>query len=161
MDTVKRFIQTQGPQSKFYIGCDSEVHKTKLGWAATYVSVLVVHKDGKHGCKLFGKIEVEPVYGVGKNKQSLRLMTEVYKASELYLELAEEIGERYVEIHLDINGDEAHDSHVILSQATGYIKGVCGIEPMIKPNAFAASYAADRLVRVKQGVNYRQCAINI
>jgi predicted RNase H-related nuclease YkuK (DUF458 family) len=32
-----------------------------------------------------------------------------------------------------------------MHQAIGYIKGVCGKTPKLKPEAFAASYAADRL----------------
>ena len=151
IEEITDFIANEGPKSKFYIGCDSNITKRKTGnWYATYVSVLVIHMNGCNGCKIYGKIETEPVYQVGKNKQSLRLMTEVYKASSLYLDLAEAIGERDVEIHLDINPDERYDSSVILSQAVGYVRGMCGIDPKIKPNAFAASYAADRLIRVKE-----------
>jgi predicted RNase H-related nuclease YkuK (DUF458 family) len=36
----------------------------------------------------------------------------------------------------------------VIQQAVGYIKGMCNIIPMVKPNAFAASYAADRLKEV-------------
>jgi predicted RNase H-related nuclease YkuK (DUF458 family) len=32
----------------------------------------------------------------------------------------------------------------VISQAVGYIKGVCNVIPFVKPDAFAASYAADR-----------------
>jgi predicted RNase H-related nuclease YkuK (DUF458 family) len=49
-----------------------------------------------------------------------------------------------VEIHLDINPDEIHGSSVALQQAIGYIRGTCNIVPMVKPNAFCASFAADR-----------------
>lgn len=149
IDEVKQFLENESMQSKVYIGCDSDVFKKHSKWYAEYVTVVVIHKDGKHGCKIFGKIEVEPIYQVGKNKQSLRLMNEVYKSSGTYLELAETIGDRYVEIHLDINPDEQYASNVILSQAVGYVKGLCGLTPKIKPEAFAASYAADRLLRVK------------
>lgn len=149
LDEVKQFIDNESPQSKVYIGCDSDVFKKDKKWFAEYVTVIVIHKDGKHGCKIFGKVEVEPVYLVGKNKQSLRLMNEVYKSSGMYLELAEIIGDREVEIHLDINPDERFDSNVIMSQAVGYVKGLCGITPKIKPEAFAASYCADRFLRVK------------
>jgi predicted RNase H-related nuclease YkuK (DUF458 family) len=36
----------------------------------------------------------------------------------------------------------------VIQQAVGYIKGTCNVIPMVKPNAFAASYAADRLKEV-------------
>ena len=52
---------------------------------------------------------------------------------------------RDVEVHLDINPDEQYGSSCVIQQAVGYIKGVCNVIPMVKPDAFAASYAADRL----------------
>jgi predicted RNase H-related nuclease YkuK (DUF458 family) len=75
-------------------------------------------------------------------------MQEVYKASETYLQLAEVIGDREVQIHLDLNPNKKYASSVVIEQAIGYIKGTCNVIPMVKPEAFAASYAADRLGRV-------------
>lgn len=151
MNKVRDFISKQSPNSKYYLGCDSDCSKRRDGsWYATYVTVLVVHKNGNNGCKLFGKVDIEPIYSYGKGKQSLRLMTEVYKVSEMYMELNDLLHDKKVEIHLDINSDSKYDSHIILGQAMGYIKGVCGITPKIKPEAFAASYCADRLIRVKE-----------
>jgi predicted RNase H-related nuclease YkuK (DUF458 family) len=71
-------------------------------------------------------------------------MTEVYKVSELYLKLADVLEGRQVEVHLDINPDEQYGSSCVISQAVGYIKGTCNVIPFVKPEAFAASYAADR-----------------
>ena len=72
-------------------------------------------------------------------------MNEVYRASEMYLQLADVIGDRHCEVHLDINPDILHGSSCVVTQAIGYIRGTCNIIPMVKPDAFAASYAADRL----------------
>ena len=74
----------------------------------------------------------------------MRLMNEVYKVAEVYQKLVDVIGDRQVEIHLDINPDEKHNSSIVIQQAVGYIKGMCNVVPMVKPKAFAASYAADR-----------------
>ena len=70
---------------------------------------------------------------------------EVFKVSELYLKLAEVLENRAVEVHLDINPDEHHISSNVVSQAIGYIRGTCNVEPLVKPRAFAATYAADRM----------------
>lgn len=51
---------------------------------------------------------------------------------------------KQMEIHLDINPDKAHGSNCVVQEATGYIRGTCNVVPLIKPNAFAASFAADR-----------------
>jgi predicted RNase H-related nuclease YkuK (DUF458 family) len=52
--------------------------------------------------------------------------------------------DKQMEIHLDINPDKAHGSSCVLQEAIGYIRGTCNVVPLIKPNAFAASFAADR-----------------
>jgi predicted RNase H-related nuclease YkuK (DUF458 family) len=74
----------------------------------------------------------------------MRLMTEVYKVAEMYLALSAIIAND-IEVHLDINPDMMHNSSIVVNEAIGYIKGMCNVVPMVKPNAFAASYAADRL----------------
>ena len=71
-------------------------------------------------------------------------MNEVYKVSELFQNLAEVLEDRYVEVHLDINPNMMYGSSCVVQQAIGYIKGTCNVTPMVKPKAFAASYAADR-----------------
>jgi predicted RNase H-related nuclease YkuK (DUF458 family) len=71
-------------------------------------------------------------------------MNEVYKIADLYLKLHDVLEDRDVEVHLDINPNEVHGSSCVINEATGYIKGMCNVIPMVKPKAFAASYAADR-----------------
>lgn len=149
LDEVKDFIQKQGPDTKIYIGCDSARYRRYTEWFADYTLAIVVHIDGKHGCKIFGEIQTERDYDRRANRPNYRLMTEVYKISELYLKLADVLEDRPVEVHLDINPDEKHASSVVISQAIGYIKGTCNVIPLVKPNAFAASYAADRLKELR------------
>jgi predicted RNase H-related nuclease YkuK (DUF458 family) len=145
LDQVAEFIRVQTPETRIYIGCDSERIKLDGEWWADYVLAIVVHINGNNGCKLFGEVHRERVFDHKPGKPSMRLMTEVYKVSELYLKLADVLEGRDVEVHLDINPDEMHGSSCVISQAIGYIKGTCNVIPFVKPQAFAASYAADRL----------------
>ena len=145
---VKEFIEAQSSTTKIYLGADSERMKRNGKWYADYTLAIVVHIDGCHGCKIFGEVQTELDYDYKASKPSMRLMNEVYKVAELYQKLVDAIGERDVEIHLDINPDLKHNSSIVIQQAVGYIKGVCNVVPMVKPNAFAASYAADRLKEV-------------
>ena len=145
LEEIKTFIDAQSPETKIYIGCDSERFRFKGLWHAHYTLVVVVHIDGNHGCKIFGEVQTEKDYDQKASKPTFRLMNEVFKISELYLKLADVIADREFEVHLDINPKEEHNSSVVLSQAVGYIKGTCNVTPLVKPNAFAASYAADRL----------------
>jgi predicted RNase H-related nuclease YkuK (DUF458 family) len=144
LEEVTAFIKAQTPETKIYLGCDSERIKIDGKWHADYILAIVVHINGNNGCKLFGEVQRERDWDQKASRPSLRLMTEVYKVSELYLKLEEVLDGREVEVHLDINPNEMHGSSCVISQAVGYIKGVCNVIPFVKPDAFAASYAADR-----------------
>lgn len=149
LEETKEFIRNCSEESSIYIGADSERYRGKDNfWYADYTVAIVVHIDGSRGCKVFGKVDTERDYDNRHDRPALRLMNEVYRASEMYLALAEVIGVRHAEVHLDINPDEMHGSSCVIQQATGYIRGMCGFQPKVKPEAFSASYAADRLKEI-------------
>ena len=145
IEKVTEYIKSQTPETKIYLGGDSERFMLDDVWYADYTLALVVHKDGNKGCKVFGEVQRERDFDQRKDKPRFRLMNEVYKIAELYMKLHEVLEDRYVEIHLDINPDEHYGSSCVIQEAVGYIRGMCNVIPMVKPNAFAASYAADRL----------------
>jgi predicted RNase H-related nuclease YkuK (DUF458 family) len=144
LEQVKKFIDAQTPETKIYLGCDSERLRVNGDWYADYILAIVVHINGNNGCKIFGEVQRERVWDQKPGKPAMRLMTEVYKTSELYLKLAEVLEGRQVEVHLDINPNDQYGSSCVVQQAIGYIKGTCNVVPFVKPNAWAASYAADR-----------------
>ena len=144
LDEVKEFIQNQPLTSKIYIGGDSERFRFNDAWYADYTIVVVIHIEGKHGCKIFGETIRERDFDQRKDKPRYRLMNEVYKIAELYIKLADVLEDRDVEVHLDINPDEKFGSSCVINEAIGYIKGMCNVIPIVKPYAFAASGAADR-----------------
>jgi len=144
LEEVKAFIEAQGPDTKIYLGCDSERMRVDGKWHADYILAIVVHINGNNGCKIFGEVQRERDYDQKQERPRFRLMNEVYKVSELYLKLADVLEERQVEVHLDINPNEMHGSSCVINEAIGYIKGTCNVIPLVKPKAFAASYAADR-----------------
>ncbi|NBP03201.1 MAG: hypothetical protein EBU90_24495 [Proteobacteria bacterium] len=148
IDEVKKFISSQSPQTKIYLGADSERFIIDDVWYADYTIAVVVHIDGRHGCKIFGEVIRERDFDQKKNKPSMRLMNEVFKVAELFQTLSDVLEDRHVEVHLDINPNEKYGSSCVVQQAIGYIKGTCNVTPMVKPKAFAATYAADRLKHV-------------
>lgn len=140
LDLIRDYISASSMATSVYIGCDSVRHKDRSRkWVASYSLVVVVHHDTKKGCKLFGTIIKLPDYGNLRQ----RLMQEVYYVSELGLELVEAIGERPFEIHIDVNPDENHASSTVIKEACGYIRGMLNMDPKTKPEATAASTAAD------------------
>jgi predicted RNase H-related nuclease YkuK (DUF458 family) len=144
IDEVRDFIMAQTPETKIYIGGDSERFLIGKDWYADYIMVIVVHINGNNGCKIFGEVQRERDWDKKRDKPRMRLMNEVYKIAELYLKLHDVLEDREVQVHLDINPNEMHGSSCVINEAVGYIKGMCNVVPMVKPRAFAASYAADR-----------------
>lgn len=148
VEAVKEFILAQGPATKIYIGGDSERYSVGDAWYADYTLAIVVHVNGNNGCKIFGEVQTERDWDQKKDRPRMRLMNEVYKIAELYLKLADVLEDRDVEVHLDINPDEMYGSSCVVNEAIGYIRGMCNVIPLVKPRAFAASYAADRLKEI-------------
>lgn len=148
LEEVKQFLSEQTPSTKVYLGADSERVRVDGVWYADYALAVVVHIDGCHGCKIFGYVDRELDYDHKKSKPAMRLMTEVYKVSELFHNLQDVLEDRHVEVHLDLNKSDEFGSSCVVQQAIGYIKGTCNMTPMVKPNAPAASFCADRLKRI-------------
>jgi predicted RNase H-related nuclease YkuK (DUF458 family) len=67
------------------------------------------------------------------------------------MHLEESIGDREVEIHLDLNPSSKHASNLIVDQAIGYIKGTCNVVPLIKPDSWCATHVADKWLKVARG----------
>lgn len=129
--------------SKVYLGCDSVRFMKDGRWYARYATVAIVHMNGKNGCRIFNSISVEPDFDVKKNRPKMRMMNEVSKVCQLYTQLIPFIDEYDVEIHLDINTDPKHGSNCAANEAAGYVLGMTGIEPKLKPESWAASFGAD------------------
>lgn len=127
-----------------YVGCDSKI--SNKGKTAKYATVVVLHIDGKHGGKLFSIVEQELLYGNIKSPR-LRLMTEAQKALNIACQIADVVGDRPFEVHLDFNTNEQHKSSAAIKEASAYVLGMLGFRPKFKPDAFAASTAADKLVQ--------------
>lgn len=190
VDKVIEFINNQSPETKIYIGSDSERFKMNGEWYADYMIVVAIHINGKNGCKVFGEVVRERDFDQRKDRPALRLMTEVHKVAEIFMKLQDTLHEReklrtdaleeeieklmalsdkvddyrtkiilmhkaekldnkiknecIYEVHLDINPNKVHGSSCVINEAIGYIKGTCNVIPLVKPNAFAASFAADR-----------------
>lgn len=138
---------------KLYFGCDSIAYKkgrNKDGspiWYGKFATVFVVHIQGRHGCRIFRHIDHERVHDSKKSRPFDRMMKEAYRVAALYNELKDIVDGYEMEIHVDVNPDEKHGSSVAYSAATGYILGTTGHTPIPKPNAWAASFAADGIGR--------------
>lgn len=147
IDEIKDYLETVAEGSKIYLGSDSKKYKRNGKFWAKYVVVLVVHIGQKHGAKVFSYEDKELVLDDTPKKLSQRLFRETEKLIECYQEMEEILTpfaiEGNVEIHLDLNSDPNFASHSIVRQAVGYVKGMTGIDPQIKPESMVASHCAD------------------
>ena len=132
--------------TKIYLGCDSVRTRKGNRNIARYATVAIVHMNGKNGCRIFSNISYENDYDVKKNRPKMRMMNEVQKVCALYNQLIPFIDEYDVEIHLDINTNPKHGSNCAASEAAGYVLGMTGVEPKLKPDSWAASFGADGIV---------------
>ena len=155
------FAKSDGGDYEIYVGCDSLPPKKRL---TTFVTVVCIRNLG-HGAHILykkdhvanNKIKVRKNKGVETGDIIDRLWHEV----ELSVGVAEylrktgilEYKDKYnrvkslhIDIHLDINPDEMHKSNLVYNSAVGFVKGM-GFEFVTKPDAWAATYAADMVCR--------------
>lgn len=127
-----------GHRLKVCIGTDSQVR----GKVTEYATVIVFVREKKGGFMYISNYKDE-------QKRSLkeRMITEVAKSVEVAYSLCDLL-DRYkveLEVHADINTDPSFQSNTALKEAMGYILGM-GFVFKAKPNAFASSSCADKMV---------------
>lgn len=143
IEEAKQAILDSSPESSVYIGCDSIRFKKNKMWYAKYSTVIIVHMDSKRGCKLFHESVDMPDFGNLKQ----RLLNEVQMAVNTATEILDVLGDRHMELHLDINPNPKHKSSIAIKEALGWVKGSLGLDAKVKPASFAATHAADHAVR--------------
>jgi predicted RNase H-related nuclease YkuK (DUF458 family) len=146
LEEIVNLLLTLNSDTRIYLGCDSIRFTQKNLWYARYATVAIIHMNGKNGCRIFSNISIEPDFDLRKNRPKMRMMNEVAKVCELYNQLAPFVDEFDVEIHLDINTDPKHGSSCAANEAAGYVLGMTGVEPKLKPDSWAASFGADAIV---------------
>ncbi|MBK8484842.1 MAG: hypothetical protein IPO86_07025 [Saprospiraceae bacterium] len=130
--------QEAGFKLKLCIGTDSQSRNKHVDFA----TVIVFLREGRGG---FMFIHHSSYKGEMKIKE--RMITEVAKSIEIAYQLCE-ILEKYniaLEVHADINTDPSFKSNTALKEAMGYILSM-GFIFKAKPDAFASSYCADKVV---------------
>lgn len=148
-ESIAHNLARCGADTKIYLGCDSRRFREKGIWYADYTLVVVLHDDGCKGAKILGHTVREKVFDNNPDRPAMRLMNEVYKLSAMFLEFEDLFYGYHTEIHLDLNPNRRFKSSGVVSEAIGYIRGVCQLEAKLKPDAWAASFAADRFTSLK------------
>ncbi len=154
VEKAREAIKKSSMESTVFIGADSVRFKKGVNrdgsdkWFARYAVVIIVHKDSRHGCNVFSNVVVLPDYARSANQLRQRLLTEVQLSIDAFTQIEDVLGGRHLEIHLDVNPDPKHESNIVAKEAAGWVMGM-GITHKIKPQAWAASSAADHCANGK------------
>src|ERR1041384_8485826 len=132
-EDAKEAIRQSSPESSVYIGCDSVRFKKEGRWFARYATAIIVHKDSCHGCKIFYHAETIPDFGRTTEGLKNRLLTEVNYAVMAATDILPVLGDRHLEVHLDVNPDPKHKSNIAAKEALGWVLGM-GLDAKIKPD---------------------------
>ncbi len=133
------------PDAEVTIASDSQ----QRGQHTEYVTVVTLIRPGKGGRVLFNRELISRVRELRE-----RLWKETWRSTELAMELTEtpDIGDRMQidvqAIHIDANVDPKHKSSKYVEELVGLVVGQ-GFKAVVKPEAWAASHAADHAVKHK------------
>ena len=128
----------QGHKLKVCIGSDSQVRSGMVEFA----TVIVFLREKKGGFMFIQNSKSDKKMGIRE-----RMISEVAKSVEIAYHLCDLLDSYDVEleVHADINTDPHFQSNKALKEAMGYILGM-GFVFKAKPNAFASSSCADKVV---------------
>lgn len=120
------------------IGTDSQ----NCGPNTEYITVVIVLNPGKGGRCFYTRERVPRIKSLRE-----RLMREVWKSVELGLELNDIVPQTSrMTIHVDANPDTRFRSSDCVQEMVGLVLGQ-GFNVVLKPDAWAASHAADHIVK--------------
>ncbi|TXB68841.1 ribonuclease H-like YkuK family protein [Phaeodactylibacter luteus] len=130
--------KASGHRLKVCIGSDSQVRGAHIEFA----TVIVFLREKKGGFMYIHNSRERKGMGLKE-----RMITEVAKSVETAYALCDLLDKHNVEleVHADINTDPEFQSNVALKEAMGYILSM-GFVFKAKPNAFASSSCADKVV---------------
>ena len=141
VDEVEQLIISetqQGNKLKVCIGTDSQV----TGTTTEFATVIVFVRQQKGGFMLISSESTKQTMSIKE-----RMLLEVSKSIEIAYQLCEllDLYEVDLEVHADINTNPQFKSNTALSEAMGYILSM-GFVFKAKPDAFASSYCANKMV---------------
>ncbi len=158
VDKIKKYI-LDNPNAIIIIGGDSQKISRKGKKAvgpreSKFVTAVVVYE--KDNNKIFYEVSKEKDIDSNPGKPFNRMMNETYKVADITLQLMDVLVDREFEVHLDISTLDYNGSNVAMGAAIGYIWGVIGIEPILKPDSWCASCVSDHIVKKnKQVLDYK------
>ena len=131
--------QALGNKLKVCIGTDSQ----KRGDVVEFATVIVFVREKKGGFMFIANYNQPATMGIKE-----RMIVEVGRSVEIAYAMCDllDLYDVELEVHADINTDPSFKSNKALAEAMGYILSM-GFVFKAKPDAYASSYCADKVVR--------------
>ncbi len=135
-DFVNACVKANGGAKIVHVGTDS----LQTGRFTQFVTVLVILTPMKGGRVAYTREVVSRI-----NSLRERLNKEVWRSLDVAMNLPESLD---LTIHIDANPNEKHMSSKYLQELVGLVVGQ-GFRALWKPDSWAATHAADHVVRTK------------
>jgi predicted RNase H-related nuclease YkuK (DUF458 family) len=138
LEVEEALVREKDNHIRICIGSDSQVK----GDITEFATAIVFLREGKGGFVFVKKYSSEQEFSI-----KARMIQEVADSINIAYEVCPVL-DKYdidLEVHADINTDPNFKSNVALKEAMGYILGM-GYTFKAKPEAFASSYCAGRVV---------------
>lgn len=133
---VEQCVRDNGGSKIIHIGTDS----LQTGRYTQFVTVLVILTPMKGGRVAYTRDVVPRIQSLRE-----RLTKEVWRSIGLAMDLPATLD---LTVHIDANPSEKHMSSKYLQELVGMVVGQ-GFKALWKPDSWAATHAADHVVRIK------------
>ncbi len=140
LDEIRlKMIEEQDSKLKVCIGTDSQVK----GAIVEFATAIVFIREGKGGFIFHNLYQTERILSIKE-----RMIQEVSDSVQVAYSICPILDEYKIdlEVHADINTNPQFRSNAALKEAMGYILGM-GYVFKAKPDAFASSYCANKVVK--------------
>lgn len=141
---------------EIFIGTDSQ--RVRRGRLTLYASVICLYTVGRGAHIIFTRTKRNDLAPTIKKTRKEKgsdpaLFQKLWWEVEYTLQIANYLKDNGIftdcgiaQVHLDLSSSEKEGSNIVYKSAIGYVESQ-GFNPRYKPNAVAASYAADMCVR--------------
>lgn len=126
-----------------HVGSDAQANGKNI---ADFVTVVCIHTIGKGGRVFYIKDKKVPYYSLWE-----KLFLETNKSLEVAVDLTKTFGHDISErilVHVDANPNTKFESSKHVKALAGMVMGY-GYKHVLKPNSWASSHGADRIVKGK------------
>lgn len=125
-----------------HVGTDAQRKKKRPG--VNYVTVVAIHNKGKGATGFYTKVTTNKPATLQE-----KLFQETWYSLEVALALCEIVPQENIFVHIDANPDARYESSRYHNMLRGMVTGQGFRNVISKPYAWAASHAADNLLKSK------------